>query len=109
LTSQSGDQVKGLEGQLEAKDSEIFGLKTKITELEVAVNDRDEKINKLTAAGDLCNKDKDDLKEKITELKEDKISLSVRIAELEKQLNSEHARLDAQTADVDSKIAELNL
>jgi chromosome segregation ATPase len=34
--------------------------------------------------------------------------LDVRVAELEKQLNSEHESLNAQKAVVDSKIAELN-
>ena len=61
----------------------------------------------MTSVGESCKTDKSNLEGEIAELKKDKLSLNIRVAQLEKQLNSEHASLNAQTAEVESQIAEL--
>jgi len=79
-----------------------------ITELQVAITAKDEKIGTLTSDAESCKHDKSDLEGRIAELEKEKRSLDVNVAGLEKRLNSEHESLNAQTAEVDSKIAELN-
>ena len=61
----------------------------------------------MTSAGESCKTDKSNLEGTIDELEKEKRALGVRVAELEKQLNSERESLNAQTAVVASKIAEL--
>ena len=62
----------------------------------------------MTSAGESCKTDKSNLEGTIDELEKEKRALGVRVAELEKQLNSERESLNAQTAVVNSEIAELN-
>jgi len=80
----------------------------KITELNVAVTKREEKIKTLTTETATCNKDKSALEGKIAGLEKSKRSLIVKVADLEKTINSNNDSLKAQATELELQISGLN-
>jgi len=72
LTSQSGDQVKGLEIQLEAKDIEVDKMNKRISELEIALGDEQKNVSTLTQSEEACNQANLSLNADITALQTSK-------------------------------------
>lgn len=86
----------------------MFVKSGKITELNVAVTERDKKIETLTNKGDTCNVDKSALEGKIAGLEKSKRSLKMKVDKLENTINSMNESLKVQAVELDSQISGLN-
>ena len=107
LTSQSGDQVKGLEIQLEAKDIEVDEMNKRIKELEIALGDEQKNVSTLSQSEEACNQDKVGLNTEISNIQASKEESEQACNQAKTGLNTDITTLQKSKTDCENRVNAL--